>query len=182
MDKILATERDQVLTMLIEGCVAWHRKGGTARPAAVEAETARYRSQQNTVANFVTECCLTVPAGASDWVEMTDSLAWYRVWVAQRKSGPPLGVTTFYEHMEALGGVAREDNGGQCAPLPWHRLEPRGPGPAGAGSQLWRATEPVDWEPAAPGVIWLDDPGRQDDPWLDGRAGKSTEPISMLLL
>jgi len=112
VDKILATERDQVLTMLIEGCVAWHRKGGTARPAAVEAETARYRSQQNTVANFVTECCLTVPAGASGWVEMTDSLAWYRVWVAQRKSGPPLGVTTFYEHMEALGGVAREDNGG----------------------------------------------------------------------
>jgi putative DNA primase/helicase len=113
-EQILAEEAEGVLAYLVRECVAYHapvsQGGGLVMPAEVIAETARYRGQQATAASFAAECCLAAPGGG--WIGMTDARSHYLAWMARRGSGTALPLQAFYDHMEALPGVVREDNGG----------------------------------------------------------------------
>jgi putative DNA primase/helicase len=58
----LEAERAGILRWLVEGCAAWQREG-LEPPEAVQAATADYRDQMDTVGAFIDECCVRDAAG-----------------------------------------------------------------------------------------------------------------------
>jgi putative DNA primase/helicase len=57
LDKLRA-ERKGVLAWLVRGCLDWQREG-LGLPEAVRAATEGYRSEQDLLAGFIEECCIT---------------------------------------------------------------------------------------------------------------------------
>ena len=107
--RILAEESEGILAWLVGACVEYHRSG-LAPPEAVRRETDRYRSQQNSVANFIAECCVMAPPGMFASIEMTDSWTRYCDWA--RTADGRLTKRQFYEQMAGQPGVTLNDNGG----------------------------------------------------------------------
>jgi P4 family phage/plasmid primase-like protien len=107
--RILATEKPAILALLMRACAEYHRTG-MAVPLRVAAATAKYAAQQNTVANFIADCCLMcpgyliegVPAGMA-WGELWGQ---YQIWA---RGGSRLGRNEFYEHMARQPGVTRNE-------------------------------------------------------------------------
>lgn len=56
----LAAELPGILNWALEGCREWQRDG-LRPPAEVMAATAAYRLEQDTLAGFLAECCITAP-------------------------------------------------------------------------------------------------------------------------
>jgi len=109
--KILAAERDGILTMLARACAEYHRSG-LVMPLAVQMETDRYRGQQNTVANFLRDCAIMTawrPGEAVPSVQMVEAWQEYQRWA---RGETRLTRNAFYEHMARQPGVTRVDNSG----------------------------------------------------------------------
>lgn len=58
MREKLAEEGPEILAWLVRGCLAWQRDG-LAPPPTVKAATEGYRREEDTVAQFLEECCVT---------------------------------------------------------------------------------------------------------------------------
>jgi len=56
LDEKLKAERDGILAWMVRGAVKW-RKYGLGEPQEVSAATDGYRSEQDFLAPFLTECC-----------------------------------------------------------------------------------------------------------------------------
>jgi putative DNA primase/helicase len=54
----LKGELTGILAWAVRGCLAWQREG-LRTPASVDAATAAYRAEQDTLAAFLEECCTT---------------------------------------------------------------------------------------------------------------------------
>lgn len=110
--RILAEEAEGILALLVEACVEYHRSGGLAMPLAVRMETDRYRGQQDTVANFIRDCCIVVTgwssSGLAAAIPMTQAWEVYRRWA---RGEIHLGRNEFYDHMARQPGVVRVDDG-----------------------------------------------------------------------
>jgi putative DNA primase/helicase len=52
----LSAEREGILAWLVQGCLAWQRRGLPV-PARVRAATVEYRDEQDVIGAFLAECC-----------------------------------------------------------------------------------------------------------------------------
>jgi P4 family phage/plasmid primase-like protien len=107
-EKILATEREGILNLLIRSC-AWYHRAGLIMPVAVQMETGRYRGQQDTVANFIAECMALCPWPADASIPKMEAWGMYQRWARGENH---LRKQEFYEHMARQPGITDHDNGG----------------------------------------------------------------------
>lgn len=107
IDKLKA-EAAGILRWCVEGCLSWQRDG-LQTPQSVMDATEEYRSEQDIIALFVRECCVT---GSSDYRcksgELFDA---YRRWhEAGGYTGKPVNVTAFGKELTRLGFAKEESN------------------------------------------------------------------------
>lgn len=74
----LRAEWQGILTWLVEGAREWHQ-GGLQAPRAVREALNEYRSSEDTVAQFLEECCERVASGR---VSLSDAFARYCQWTS----------------------------------------------------------------------------------------------------
>ncbi|WP_296966924.1 phage/plasmid primase, P4 family [uncultured Desulfovibrio sp.] len=90
MDKTLKEKLRQempgILAWLVRGCLEWQQSGGLKPPPKVRDATSEYRREEDTMAEFVDDCCITPPPSmggetiriqASELFEVFG--VWYRV-------------------------------------------------------------------------------------------------------
>jgi putative DNA primase/helicase len=96
LPEALESEYGGILAWALEGCLAWQRRG-LAPPAAVRAATEAYLEGEDSIRQWVAECCR--PAG-----QLTLSAAHhnYRGWCEQN-AVPALGRNSFGDQLEAHG-------------------------------------------------------------------------------
>lgn len=77
----LQQEAPAILAWLVRGCLEWQRRGLDA-PAAVRAATTDYRHEEDTVSQYISECCLTGndAKGKPYEVRAGDLFADYKLW------------------------------------------------------------------------------------------------------
>lgn len=111
-ERIIATEAEGIMALLMKGCAEYERSG-LEPPLAVRLETDRYKGRQDTVANFIRDCCLvgvrTGWAGELPSIGMADAFRIYRDW---SHGSSRLGREAFHDEMSRQPGVTRVDNGG----------------------------------------------------------------------
>lgn len=69
----LKAESEGILAWAVRGCLDWQR-GGLRIPESVRAATAEYRSEQDALGRFVSECCLTGQAYRVKFSTLFDAL------------------------------------------------------------------------------------------------------------
>ena len=74
-DKLRA-EYAGILAWCVRGCMAWQREG-LGEPSVVADATSQYRQSQDTLAQFIAECCIATPNARA---RAGDLLARYRKW------------------------------------------------------------------------------------------------------
>ena len=104
----LRQELSGILTWAIQGCLAWQREGLNP-PEKVQAATAAYRTEQDTIGQFISECCLT----GEDYMRCKASrlYAAYRTWtevndhhtISQKRFGSYLTVHGYPSDNNATG-------------------------------------------------------------------------------
>jgi putative DNA primase/helicase len=76
IDEKLRLEADAILTWMIDGYAAWLSRGHLDAPASVEAATDEYQYEEDTLAQFLTECISAHPGSATGtkeiWAAYTD--------------------------------------------------------------------------------------------------------------
>jgi len=97
-------ERAGILSWAVEGCRQW-REQGLSAPAAVADATREYRGEEDTVAQFVDECCERDPDAR---VGNGDLYSTYREW-CERNGSRAFGRQKFTPRMKALGFVQKND-------------------------------------------------------------------------
>jgi len=101
-EKIAEREAAGILDWLITGAMAYFRDG-LHPPAEVTAETARYRQSQNTVEDFLADCCQLVPTGFTPngegtWTSRPDM---WKAYQAHTAGGPRLRKQPFFDQLMA---------------------------------------------------------------------------------
>jgi putative DNA primase/helicase len=117
--RITAEEREGVLALLVAGCRRYFRDGLPV-PEAVAAKTAGYAAEQNTVANFIADCCLVTGgitvSGAP--VAISQPAAW-RMYEQWSRGSSRLGRREFFDHLEAHPGVTHNETMRRFEGLCW---------------------------------------------------------------
>lgn len=101
----LKAEWSGILSWMIEGCLAWQRLG-LAPPAAVKAATEAYLDEEDALARWLEECCIT---GRQQWC--ASSLLWasWQRWATQ--ANERVGSRkTFVAALEAHGFLPERTN------------------------------------------------------------------------
>ncbi|MEQ8788903.1 MAG: phage/plasmid primase, P4 family [Pirellulaceae bacterium] len=102
-DKLKA-EREGILAWLVQGCLEWQREGLNA-PPEVMAATAEYRAEQDTLAAFIDECCVT---GSGQYNASANALLdayreYSRSNISQRRMGEALSERGFTRERYTAG-------------------------------------------------------------------------------
>jgi putative DNA primase/helicase len=92
----LSVELEGILGWMVEGCMAWQRHG-LQTPAKVMAATEEYRRQEDKVAAFIEDCCIT--GDANYRIKASQLYAKYVAWLKRCNEGEPLGQRQFGEAM-----------------------------------------------------------------------------------
>lgn len=92
----LKAEYGGILAWALAGCQIW-QKTGLNPPAAVREATSAYLEAEDSIANWISECCLK-----SGLVTLSAAHRSYRTWCEQNSS-PFLGRNTFADQLEAHG-------------------------------------------------------------------------------
>jgi putative DNA primase/helicase len=102
----LRTEWPGILAWMIEGCLSW-LDSGLNPPATVQAATATYLSEEDSLAQWVEECCIT---GKEQWG--TGARLWdsWKAWAETNKE-PPGTRKAFAEAMAAHGYTKDKSQG-----------------------------------------------------------------------
>jgi len=74
----LLDELPGILAWAVRGCLEWRRLGSLREPASVRAEVRHYREEQDLLAQFVAERCVT---GPGERVKATPLLVAYNAWL-----------------------------------------------------------------------------------------------------
>lgn len=94
----LAGELPGILAWMVRGCLAWQKDGTLGAPDSIRAATTEYRSQQDTIANFVSDrCTVTNEAGARASVK--EMYATYVKW-CEENGETPFGKIRFNDALE----------------------------------------------------------------------------------
>jgi putative DNA primase/helicase len=103
--KLLA-EAEGILAWAVRGCQEWQRIR-LADPGEVRAATAAYREEQDTLHDFITECCMT----GTDYRDKASRLyETYQAW-CKRTREPGVGQKKFGEQLEGRGYKRHLSNG-----------------------------------------------------------------------
>jgi putative DNA primase/helicase len=106
---VLEAEAEGVLAALVAACVAYHQDG-LAAPLAISVKTDEFASQQNTVANFLADCCTFVPPGnvlsAVCSIPQHDLWERYEAW---SRGSARLGKHQFLSEMGRQPGISRNE-------------------------------------------------------------------------
>lgn len=90
---VLRTELSGILNWAIEGCLDWQQNGGLTTPEAVRKATNAYRSEMDTLGDFLRECCVRGDAEKVAASELYESYSgWcrhngYTVWGGRKLGG-----------------------------------------------------------------------------------------------
>lgn len=106
--KKLLAELPGILRWCVEGCLAW-QAGGLGVPEEVKKATDEYRAEQDTIAAFLSDCCVVTPTAKA---AIRDVYKAYLTWcetngerpVSQRELGSRL-VERGFERRRAHGGM-----------------------------------------------------------------------------
>jgi putative DNA primase/helicase len=79
----LAGEASGILRWAVEGCLAWQRDGGLQHPPSVLAATEAYRAEQDSLTDFLSECCVETPIARVRAGALFDA---YRQWAERALS------------------------------------------------------------------------------------------------
>jgi putative DNA primase/helicase len=102
----LRTERAGILMWMIEGCLAWQEEGLNA-PAIVRDATDTYLAEEDTIAQWIDECCLT---GKHQWGIGGQLWQCWKAW-AEANNERPGTRKAFAEAMAAHGYPAGKSQG-----------------------------------------------------------------------
>ena len=108
MDELRA-ELPGILNWCLVGFSEW-RRAGLRAPASVSAASAEYRSQNDTLGQWLTDCCTTKPVGVV--AESGELYQSYRLWT-ERRNDPTLTATAFGLSLERLGYKGSRATSGQ---------------------------------------------------------------------
>lgn len=96
----LEAERAGIAAWVVQGALDWMKAGRLVRPPEVQAEGQEYKESQDSMADWIAECCVT---GESAERVSTDALRSSFNDFANRTGDRPLSQTHFKERMEARG-------------------------------------------------------------------------------
>jgi P4 family phage/plasmid primase-like protien len=116
--RILAEEKEGILALLIARCARYYARGLMA-PVEVQAETDKYRSEQNTVEQFLADCTMPVtwlPGGGVAAIAMTEMWETYVRW---SRGSAHLTRPQFYERTGASPGISRNDSSRRFEGIIW---------------------------------------------------------------
>ena len=94
----LSTELPGILRWAVDGCLAWQRDG-LGEPAAVKEATAGYRSDQDFLGRFLSDCCEAAKGAALGSTALHES---YVGW-CEAEGETPLKQRTFGMRLKARG-------------------------------------------------------------------------------
>ena len=103
----LKTEWPGILAWMIDGCLAWQRKGLNPPPAVLSATTA-YFDAEDVMGAWLVEACFREPDA---WGKSTELFRSYKAW-AERAGEPPLSSKQFSQKLEARGFRKQHRNTG----------------------------------------------------------------------
>jgi putative DNA primase/helicase len=92
-----------ILAWAVRGCLEWQR-AGLGEPEEVTHATDAYKSEQDTLARFIAECCFVHPDAS---VQTSRLLQVYHDWIGNESMNQP----TFTAKMEAKGYVSQPGAG-----------------------------------------------------------------------
>ncbi|MEM4721546.1 MAG: phage/plasmid primase, P4 family [Candidatus Methanomethylicaceae archaeon] len=94
----LWAEREGILAWLVQGCALWQREG-LREPQAVREETEAYKSEMDSLQDWLEQCCVADPSVRTPFKELYDS---YTVWCADNDQDP-LGKRAFGNRLTEKG-------------------------------------------------------------------------------
>ncbi len=107
-DKALPTklraELPGILAWAVRGCLDWQQHG-LGEPKAVIDATADYQSTEDTLRNFIAECCVTDPDSRVKAAELVEA---YREWSGEKHTT----VRKLTGMLIAIGGIERQKSSG----------------------------------------------------------------------
>lgn len=104
----LAAELPGILAWAVDGCRRW-QKDGLAPPEAVKVATDKYRAEQDTLAEFLEDCCNVAPGYDCP---STEIYAVYRGW-SERDGEEPMSKNLFGRMLTERGFEQDKDANGQ---------------------------------------------------------------------
>lgn len=104
----LEAEAPGILAWMVRGCLEW-QASGLREPAEVRIATELYRGEQDVLARFLDQRCVT---GAAYRCRTSDIYEQFRNWhKASGESGEPMSLTKFGEAAERKGITKKKSNG-----------------------------------------------------------------------
>jgi putative DNA primase/helicase len=100
----LEAELPGILRWAIDGALAW-REGGLKAPQQVRAATEDYRSQEDVLGHFVSDCCVL---GPREWAPTQALHEAYERW-AERNGERSMGKIALGNALAERSGIARQD-------------------------------------------------------------------------
>jgi putative DNA primase/helicase len=112
MDRDLPTklleEQAGILAWAVNGCLEWQRRGGLDLPDIVVARTSEYRDSEDTVGQFIDECCVL---GNGERVLAGALFRAYTDWAHLQGDRRPLNATLFGRRLSERGIAAQKPGG-----------------------------------------------------------------------
>lgn len=91
-------EREGILAWLVSGCLAWQREGLREAQAVVD-ETEAYKSEMDTLQEWLEECCIADPSARTPFVKLYEN---YESWCKENDQ-EPLGKRAFGNRLTEKG-------------------------------------------------------------------------------
>ncbi len=102
----LAAEEAGILAWIVRGAVAWYRDG-LSTPAAVQAANADYRSEMDSVGQFIDEKCEIAPSACVSASALYSSYRFH----SNDNGRPPVNLTVFGRALSTRGFAAEKRSG-----------------------------------------------------------------------
>jgi putative DNA primase/helicase len=101
----LENEAPGILAWLVRGCLAWQREGLNA-PEKIKAATEEYQLEEDTIGQFILECCETGPNMSVKGAKLYDA---YKTW-ATEGGDKPMSKNAFGQRMKKRFGLVPPKN------------------------------------------------------------------------
>src|SRR5262249_30154777 len=107
----LKEELSGILNWAVDGCLAWQREG-LDEPDEVRQATETYQAEEDTICQFIAECCFVNPEAKARASELLEA---YCKWSGDKEMKPKM----FGQKLKAKGYENRPGTGGYTF---WHGL------------------------------------------------------------
>lgn len=115
-EKILASEREGILALLISAAGEYYRSRLEPVPLAVQVTTDKYAADQDTVTAFLADCCTFSLNGSSPGISQPAMWDGYRQWA---RGASHLTRNAFYARIRTAPGISYSDTSRRFDGLGW---------------------------------------------------------------